>query len=188
MTWNTIMQQLSFAIFIVQCIGVTGHLFTQGLDLLKAIVKEATQLEVLTLDNWGSKRIWETEFFDEFVAYLCSYPKFFFKLELTQNSFIHVWSTLGFTVSRENFNNLMTTYFTAPTDHIQNLRITKAKIKCSDIAFECSPTVDQQYLVFKTVKLDNCQFISKYKATPQAISHWLGQGVSELPRLDPKAS
>ena len=43
------------------------------------------------------------------------------------------------------------------------------------------------YLDFKTVELDSCQFVSKYKATPQAISHWLGQGISELPRLDPRS-
>ena len=80
----------------------------------------------------------------------------------------------------------MTTFFTAPTDHMQKLQITLAKIKCSDVAFECSPAINQRYLAFKTVELDNCQFVSKYKATPQAISHWLGQGISELPRLDPR--
>ena len=166
-------------------IGATGHLFTQqGLDFLKAIIKEATQLEVLILDNWGREGTWETEFFDEFIAYLCSYPKFFSNLRLFK--ILSSMSGLGFTVSRENFNNLMTTFFTAPTDHMQKLQITQAKIKCSDIAFECSPAIDQQYLAFKTVELDNCEFISKYKATPQAISHWLGQGISELPRLDPR--
>jgi hypothetical protein len=78
----------------------------------------------------------------------------------------------------------MTTYFTAPTDHMQKLQISQAKIKCRDIAFECSPSIDKRYLAFKTIELDSCQFISKYKATPQAISHWLGQGISELPRLE----
>ena len=166
-------------------IGVVGHLFTQqGLDFLKAIIKEATQLEVLMLDNWGREGTWETEFFDDFIAYLCSYPKFFSNLQLFK--ILSSMSGLGFSVSRENFNNLMTAYFTSPTDHMQKLQITQAKIKCSDIAYECSPTIDQRYLAFKTVELDNCRFVSKYEATPRTISHWLGQGISELPRLDPR--
>ena len=166
-------------------IGVKGHVFTeQGLDFLKAIIKEATRLEVLMLDDWGIDGEWETEFFNDFIAYLCSYPRFFSNFRLFK--VLCSMSGLGFTVSRENFNNLMTAYFTAPTNHVQKLQITQAKIKCSDIAFECSPTIDQQYLSFKTVELDNCQFVSKYKATPQIISRWLGQGISELSRLDPR--
>ena len=168
-------------------IGVKGHVFTQqGLDFLKTVLKEATQLEVLMIDSWGMEGIWETEFFDEFIAYICSFPKFFSNFRLFK--LFSSMSGLGFSVSRENFNNLMTMYFTAPTYHMQKLQITQAKIKCSDIAFECSPEIDQRYLAFKAIELDNCQFISKYKATPSAISHWLGQGISELPRLDPRPS
>lgn len=92
-------------------VGVKGHLFTaQDLKLLKTIIKEATQLEVLILDNWGMQGMQETEFFNEFITYLCSYPKIF------------------------------------------------------------------------------SNFRSRYKATPQPIAHWLGQGISELPRLDLRPS
>ena len=168
-------------------IGVKGHIFTeQGLDFVKAIIKEATQLEVLMLEDWGIDGVWETEFFNEFISFLCSYPRFFSNFRLFK--ILSSMTELGFTVSRENFNNLMTAYFTAPTDHMQKLQIVQTKIKCSDIAFECSPEIDQRYLAFKTVELDNCQFVSKYTATPQIISKWLGQGISELPRLDPRPS
>ena len=37
---------------------------------------------------------------------------------------------LGFIISREKFNNLMTIYFIVPTNHMQKLQITLAKIKC----------------------------------------------------------
>ena len=164
-------------------VGIKGHIFTeQGLNFVKAIIKEATQLEVLLLDDWGEDDVWEKEFCNDFIAFLCSYPRFFSNFRMFK--ILCSVAGLGFIISRENFNNLMTTYFTAPTDHMQKLQITLAKIKCSDVAFECSPTIDQKYLDFKTVELDCCQFVSKYKATPQAISHWLGQGISELPRLE----
>jgi hypothetical protein len=164
-------------------IGVKGHIFTeQGLDFVKAIIKEATQLEVLLLDDWGEDDVWEKEFCNDFIAFLCSYPRFFSNFRLFK--ILCSVAGEGFIISRQNFNNLMTTYFTAPTDHMQKLQISLAKIKCSDVAFECSPTTDQRYHAFKTVELDSCRFVSKYEATPQAISHWLGKGISELPRLE----
>ena len=42
-----------------------GHIFTfteQGLDSVKAIVKEATQLEELMLVDWGMDGVWKTVF------------------------------------------------------------------------------------------------------------------------------
>ena len=46
-----------------------GHIFTeQGLNFVKAIIKEATQLEVLLLDDWGDDDVWEKEFCNDFVA------------------------------------------------------------------------------------------------------------------------
>lgn len=73
-------------------IGVKGHVFTQqGLDFLKAVLKEAKQLEVLMINDWGTEGVWETEFFDEFIAYLCSFPRFFLQLSIVQTSFYYVW-------------------------------------------------------------------------------------------------
>ena len=92
----------------------------------------------------------------------------------------------GFVVSRKNFNQLISAYFAAPTDHVQKLHITLTKIKCSDVSFECSPTIEQRYRSFKTVQMGDCQFVSKYKATPKTISHWLGESINELPQPDPK--
>ena len=164
-------------------IGIKGHIFTeQGLNFVKAIIEEATRQEILLLDDCGEVGVWEKEYCNDFIAFLCSYPRFFSTFRVFK--ILCSVAGLGFIISRENFNNLMTTYFAAPTDHMQKLQITRAKIKCSDVAFECSPTIDQKYLDFKTVELDRCQFVSKYKAAPQAISHWLGQGISELPQLE----
>ena len=168
-------------------IGVKGHLFTtQGLKFLKAVMKEATHLEVLILDNWGIQGKWETQFFNEFIAYTCYFPKFFSNLKLFK--VLSTMSGLGFTISRENFNKFMTAYFTAPTNHTQKVHITQAEVQCNNVSFECSPRIEQQYLAFKTAELDNCQFVSRYKATPKAITHWLGQGIIELSRLDPRPS
>ena len=52
------------------------------------------------------------------------------------------------------------------------------KIKCSEILDDCSPTVDERYLQFKAIELDDmCQFVSEFDATPTAISHWMGQDI-----------
>ena len=52
----------------------------------------------------------------------------------------------------------------------------------SDVSFECSPTIEQQYRSFKTIQISDCQFVSKYKATPKSLSHWLGESIHELPQ------
>ena len=91
-----------------------------------------------------------------------------------------------FVVSQNNFNQLISAYFAAPTDHVHKLHITLTKIKYSDVLFECSPTIEQRYRFFKTVQMGNCQFVSKYKATPKTLSHWLSESINELPQMDPK--
>ena len=149
----------------------------QGLEFLKAVINKASNLEVLFVDHWGENDEWLS--LDDFCTFLSSQPTFLSKFRwLTIHSTI---SFLGFIVSRKNFNQLITAYFAAPTDHTQKLEFSHTKIKCCDISNECSPKISQQYLTYKTIKLDsNCQFVSKYKATPTAISHWLGRGICEL--------
>ena len=149
-------------------------------EFLKAVLKEVTNLEVLVWDHWDDE--WEMEFLDEFCTYLPSCQSLLSNFRLLK--ILSTMDSRGYVVSRKNFNQLITAYFAAPTDHMQKLQISCAKIKCSDISYECSPRIDQRYLAFKTLELDDCQFVSKYKATPQTISHWLGQGISELPQSD----
>ena len=158
----------------------------QGNELLKAILQVATNLEVLLLDHWGDEGEWEIEFFDKFCAYLSTSQAF-----LSNFRWVKLFSCVdlgskGLVVSQKNFNQLITAYFAAPTDHVQKLHIAHTKIKCSDISFERSPTIEQRYRSFKTIQISDCQFVSKYKATPKALSHWLGENISELPQSDPE--
>ena len=149
----------------------------QGLEFLKAVIKVAPNLEVLIVDHWGENDEWLS--LDDFCTFLSSHPTFLSKFRrLAIHSTI---SNLGFLVSRNNFNHLITAYFAAPTDHTQKLEFNHTRIKCCDVFNECSPKICQHYLTYKTIELDSdCQFVSKYKATPTAISHWLGQGICEL--------
>ena len=148
-------------------------------EFLQALFKEATNLEVLILDHWGEDDEWEPEFFDEFCTYLSSCQSFLSTFRLFK--LFSSMCSLGFVVSRKNFNQLTAAYFAAPTNHMQKLEFTYTKIKCYDVSFECMPKIDQRYLPFKTIKLDHtCQFVSEYKPSPQVISRWLGQNITEL--------
>ena len=149
----------------------------QGLEFLKAVIKEAPNLEVLILDHWGEDDVWLS--LDDLCICLYSHPTFLSKFrQLTIHSTI---SFLGFFVSRKNFNQLITAYFAAPTDHTQKLEFSHTKIECCDISDECSPKICQHYLPYKTIELDcECQFVSEYEATPTTISQWLGQGICKL--------
>ena len=165
-------------------LGINGNPFVeQGLQFIEIVLKEATNLEVLLLDHWGKHtELLEPKFFDEFCAYLSSNNAFLSRFQLLK--ILSSIESNEFVVSRKNFNKLIMAYFAAPTNHVQKLHITHTVIKCSDISYECSPEIDQRYLAFKTLELDDCQFVTKYEATPQAISRWLGQGISELPQSD----
>ncbi len=158
---------------------IKGYPLVEGVEFLKAVVKDATNLEVLLLDHWGEDDEWEVIFFDKFCAYLSTCQAFL--------SHFHLFKLLptefseGFVASRKNFNQLIAAYFAAPTDHVQKMEFHMTKILCCDITFECVPKFDHSYLPFKTVKLDeSCQFVSEYKPTPQTISHWLGQTINVL--------
>ena len=143
---------------------------------------------MLLLDHWGGEDEWEIEFFDKFCAYLSTSKAF-----LSNFRWVKLFSCVdlrskGLVVSRKNFNQFITAYFAAPTDHVQKLHIACTKIKCSDVSlnFECSSTIEQRYRSFKTINISGCQFVSKYKATPKALSHWLDESISEVPQLDPE--
>ena len=82
-------------------LGINGNPFVEwGLEFIKAVLKEATNLEVLLLDHWGKEDAeWKTELepkcFDEFCAYLYSNKAFCpdfdcskFSLQLNQMSLL----------------------------------------------------------------------------------------------------
>ena len=136
-------------------LGMRGPVFhEQGLEFLKAVLKMATNLEVLLLDHFpDDSEEWEpVEFFDKFCTFLCSYQTFLSRFRL-----LKIFSSLhlkGFVVSQKIFNQLVIAYFAAPTDHMQRIHMDRTKIKCSDVSFECSP-IEQRYRSFKTIQMDD---------------------------------
>ena len=155
-------------------IGIEGRPFERkGLEFLKAVINEATHLEVLVLGGCLEEEE-DSECLDDFCTYLSSHPVFLsnFRILKILNS---EWR-----VSRHCFNQLITSYFAAPTDHMQKMDFSSINIKCFDVAYDFGPKIDQRYLSFKSIEFDCCKFTCEYEATPMAISHWLGQGIHEM--------
>ena len=88
---------------------------------------------------------------------------------------------LEYVISRSMFYKLIKAYFAAPTDHEQLVQFTDTKIEGD--SSDCSPAINTTYLKFKTVRLENCRFVSSSKATPGVIANWLG---AEIDILDNK--
>ena len=67
-------------------LGINGFsvFYEQDLELLKATLQVATNLEVLLLDHWGYEGEWEVEFLDKFCAYLSSCQDFLSKFRLVK--------------------------------------------------------------------------------------------------------
>ena len=67
-------------------LGINGFsvFYEQDLELLKATLQVATNLEVLLLDHWGYEGEWEVEFLDKFCAYLSSCQGFLSKFRLVK--------------------------------------------------------------------------------------------------------
>lgn len=84
----------------------------------------------------------------------------------------------GYTVSQEIFNELISKYFSASTDHAQKVQFTDTTIKSTvTVFYDSGPTVDQHYISFKTIELNQCRF--EHDATPKTISGWLGHHIRE---------
>ena len=170
--------ELDYVRFLSEVVylGIHGLPFeAKGLEFVKAVIKEATHLEAVILEGVFCEED-ERVSLDELCTYLTSHPTFLSNVRLLKILSCHP----GYVVSREVFDNLITAYFSASTDRTQKLQFTGTKIKSYDIYYDCSPKIDQHYLLFKTIELDNCRFVSSYKATTKTIPQWLGQGISEL--------
>ena len=89
-----------------------------------------------------------------------------------------------YTVSQASLDQLITAYLSAPTDHFQLVQFSFTNIKQQDA--DGSPTVDRTYLQFKNIRLSDCHFTCK--ATPDAISKWLGQDIKMQEREDETSS
>ena len=58
------------------CISLKGYPLGEGQEFLKAVVKEASNLQVLILHHWGDDDKWEVKFLDDFCTYLSSCQTF----------------------------------------------------------------------------------------------------------------
>ena len=85
-------------------------------------------------------------------------------------------SDLGYVISRGTFDKLIEAYLAAPTDHEQIVQFTDTKIEGD--SSDQSPAINTTYLKFKTIRLENCHFVTK--AMPETIASWLGREIDVL--------
>ena len=166
--------ELDYVRFLSEVVylGIHGLPFeAKGLEFVKAVIKEATHLEAVIFGRvFFVKKMSVCPWMNFAFTSLQSHPMFLSNVRLLKILSCHP----GYVVSREVFDNLITAYFSASTDRTQKLQFTGTKIKSYDIYYDCSPKIDQGYLLFKTIELDNCQFVSSYKSTTKTISQRLG--------------
>ena len=142
------------------------------LRFVKQIVQRSTCLEVIVLDGWMDDSEDQTSL-SRFFVFLSTHVSFLSRFRL-----LVIINLLQYTILQESLNKLITAYFSAPTTHLQKIRIADAKIKSYDDN-NC-PTIDQRYVQFKTIELEDCHFVTKQKSTRRAITQWLGQDISTL--------
>ena len=153
-------------------LGVHGGVFEQpSSNFVEQVVQRSTCLEVVILESYFEE---EPTSMNEFVTFLSTQVSFLSNFRL-----LKILTNLsGHTVLQENLNKLVTAYFSAPTTHLQRMQITDTEIKSFD--GDAYPTIDQHYLRFKIIELEDCHFVSKQKSTCRAITQWLGRDISTL--------
>ena len=160
----------------IQCDPFLYHDFTI------ALVNIATNLQVLILQGLNVPD--QNLFLDDFCEQLANCKPFWSKFrilkivagipdELKKNDGVD--TPEEYLVSQVSLDQLITAYFSAPTDHFQLVQFSYTNIECHET--DCSPAVDRSYLQFKNIRLSDCRFTSKCKASPNAISKWLGQEI-----------
>lgn len=90
-----------------------------------------------------------------------------------------------YVVSQPVFEDLITVYFSSPTSCTQKVYLSDTKIVSlggDQVLFGNSsqPKIDSRFIPFKTIELDNCEFVTKCKATSTTISKWLQQPLTQL--------
>ncbi len=140
--------------------------------ILEQIVQRSTCLEVMVLDNWMDD---DDDSLNKFLVFLSTQVSFLSHFRLFMIINLNHCSV----ILQESLNKLITAYFSAPTTHLQKIRITDAKIKSYDDAVR-PVVIDERYIQFKTIELDGCYFVSKQKSTRRAITQWLGRDISTL--------
>ena len=139
---------------------------------VEQVVQRSSCLEVIILDSWFCIEE-EKIALNEFLKFLSTQVGFFSRFRLLVITDFEEYTLLG-----ENLNKLITAYFSAPTTHLQKIKITGAKVKSYENDFY--PPIDQRYAQFKVIELEGCSFVSKQKFSQRAITQWLGQDISML--------
>ena len=151
--------QLDYGSFLscVTYIGIHGTPFEgRGLDFFKTVTNGSSHLEVLILEGvfCHGERVSLNGVCSHLSSRLPLLPHFRLLKFLTCEP--------KYVVSREIFDGLIMAYYGTPTDNPQQLRFIEMKIKTSNINRVC-PTIDQDYLHFKTIELEDFIFVSKQK-------------------------
>lgn len=152
-----------------------------SMEFVQAVVKVATDLEVLNLYGDEFLEHEERVSLDNCCTNLASHPIFWSKFRLFQI----FASSAGYIVSQNRFDELVSAFLSAPADHPQKVRFTDTKIVAYDL--HPSPKFNQSYVHLKTIELVNCVFVSKIHAGPDTISRWLGQSIKVLESTETKA-
>ena len=132
--------ELDYTHFLKEVVYMGVHGLTFEAQFIKAVIQEATQLEVLILEGFYDED--EPVPLDEFCTYISAHPTFWSRFQL-----LKVLSATipghGYTVSQEIFDKLISTYFSASTDHTQKVQFTDMTI-LSTVFYDSGPTIDQR--------------------------------------------
>ena len=94
------------------------------LRFLEQVVQRSSCLEVIVLDSWVDAENDEQTSLNNFFVFLSTQVSFLSHFRLFMMINLNHYSIL-----KESLNKLITAYFSAPTTHLQKIRITDAKIK-----------------------------------------------------------
>ena len=153
-------------------LGTHGYIDRTVSGFLKSIVSVAHNLEVVILEGVYDDSI-ERASLDDFCTFLSTHPTFLSRFRLLKLLAVDH----GYFVSHDVFDQLIKAYFSAATTHPQKLHFEDVKIKSLKMIRD-SLTVEQRYHQFKSITLENCEFVSNFKANPTAIAEWLNQDIS----------
>ena len=147
------------------------------------IAKQATHLEVLSLHGRSYPHgCFESDPLS--LDYLCSelshHPTFWSNMRILEI----LDCCPGYTASQEIFDQLISAFLSAPTNHAQRVTLVGTSV-LSDQEHK-SLSFDQDYLQFKTIKFVNCQFILKHRAISfkAILASWIGKEVNVLEEDD----
>ena len=167
-------------------------LYPRGVDFITALVNVATNLQVLILQGLNVPD--DPLDLDYFCEQLATCQPFWSKFRILKIvagiPVLYVLEGFGvdspeeYTVSQSSLDQLITAYLSAPTDHSQLVQFSFTNIKQQDAGG--SPAIDRTYLQFKNIRLSDCRFTCK--ATPDAISKWLGQEIKMQERQEETSS